>query len=124
METPENIRPWGRYDILETSETHQVKRITVGPGQRLSYQRHQKREERWIIVSGKARVTLDDVDTDYGPGDVAVIPFQAKHRMANSGEEPLVFIEVQLGTYFGEDDIERFEDDYNRPRFWPKASNE
>jgi mannose-6-phosphate isomerase len=111
---PENIRPWGRYDILEEQSTHQVKRITVKPGQRLSYQRHLRREEYWVIISGKARFTLDDVDTDHGPGDVLVVPVKSKHRVANIGDELLVFIEVQRGEYFGEDDIERFSDDYGR----------
>jgi len=114
MNLPENIRPWGRYDILESANTHQVKRITVNPGERLSYQRHQRREEYWVIILGHARFTLDDRDSDHGPGDVLVVPFHSKHRVANIGEEPLVFIEVQRGDYFGEDDIERFQDDYGR----------
>ena len=111
---PENIRPWGRYDVLELAPTHQVKRITVNPGERLSYQRHQKREEFWIIVTGTAMITLDDVETQHGPGEALHIPFQSKHRVANPGKDPLVFIEVQRGDYFGEDDIERFNDDYGR----------
>jgi mannose-6-phosphate isomerase len=111
---PENIRPWGRYDILEVTPTHQVKRITVNPGARLSYQRHQRREEFWVIISGTARFTLDDVDSDHVEGEVLRVPFRAKHRVANIGDEPLVFIEVQRGDYFGEDDIERFSDDYGR----------
>lgn len=114
MNLPENIRPWGRYDILELAPTHQVKRITVNPGARLSYQRHQRREEFWVIISGTARFTLDDQDSDHAAGEVLVVPFRAKHRVANIGDEPLVFIEVQRGDYFGEDDIERFEDDYGR----------
>lgn len=111
---PENVRPWGRYDILEEQQGHQVKRITVNPGGRLSYQRHQRREEYWVIISGQAVFTLDDVDTDHGPGDVLIVPLGSKHRVANPGSEPLVFIEVQRGDYFGEDDIERFSDDYGR----------
>ena len=111
---PENIRPWGRYDVLESSEAHQVKRITVNPGARLSYQRHQRREEFWVIISGSARFTLDDVNTDHDSGAVLHIPFRSKHRVQNIGVDPLVFIEVQRGDYFGEDDIERFSDDYGR----------
>jgi len=111
---PENIRPWGRYDILEVMSTHQVKRIIVNPGARLSYQRHQRREEYWVIISGHARFTLDDVDSDHTAGEVLMVPFRAKHRVQNIGDEPLVFIEVQRGDYFGEDDIERFSDDYGR----------
>lgn len=114
MNTPENVRPWGRYDVLEEMPTHQVKRITVSPGGRLSYQRHKRREEFWVIISGQARLTLDDVESDHGPGEVLIVPFEAKHRVACIGDEPLVFIEVQRGDYFGEDDIERFSDDYGR----------
>lgn len=114
MNLPENIRPWGRYDILESADTHQVKRITVNPGGRLSYQRHQRREEFWVIISGRARFTLDDVDTEHRPGEVLFVPVGSKHRVANIGDEPLIFIEVQRGDYFGEDDIERFSDDYGR----------
>lgn len=111
---PENIRPWGRYDILESAQTHQIKRITVKPGERLSYQRHQRREEFWVIITGRARFTLDDIETDHGEGEVLHIPLNVKHRIANIGTQMLVFIEVQRGDYFGEDDIERFSDDYGR----------
>ena len=111
---PENIRPWGRYDILQDADTHKVKQIIVKPGKRLSYQRHKRRSEYWVIVEGKMRVTLDDVESDHGKGDRIFIPVTTKHRAENTGNVPLVFIEVQLGDYFGEDDIERFEDDYGR----------
>ncbi len=111
---PENIRPWGRYDVLDAGATHQVKRITVEPGKRLSYQRHQRREEFWVIVSGRALFTLDDQESEHGHGEVLVIPRGAKHRVACVSDEPLVFIEVQRGDYFGEDDIERFDDDFGR----------
>lgn len=113
-EQAENIRPWGRYDIIDTGEGYQVKRIVVEPHQRLSYQRHQHRAERWTIVQGTATVTLDDVDTVYVPGDVVFVGVMMKHRMANAHDEQLLFIEVQLGDYLGEDDIERFSDDYGR----------
>jgi mannose-6-phosphate isomerase-like protein (cupin superfamily) len=114
MNKPENIRPWGRYDILDQGNGFQVKRITVQPGQRLSYQRHQHREECWIILSGKVRFTLDDVDTEHESGAVLIIPAGSKHRVACVGEQPAQFIEVQQGSYLGEDDIERFSDDYGR----------
>jgi mannose-6-phosphate isomerase len=107
-------RPWGKYFVLEDAPTHKVKRIEVKPGGRLSYQYHHKRSEVWTIVQGKARITLNDLDTDYTAGNVIEIPLNAKHRIMNIGEETLVFVEVQLGTYFGEDDIVRIEDDYNR----------
>jgi len=107
-------RPWGKYFVLEDAPTHKVKRIEVKPGGRLSYQYHHKRSEVWTIVQGKARITLNDVDTDHTSGNVIEIPLKAKHRIMNIGEKTLIFVEVQLGTYFGEDDIIRIEDDYNR----------
>ena len=112
--TPENIRPWGRYDILEEGESYKVKRITVNQGGRLSYQSHEKRTEFWIVVSGTAVVTLDDVRIERTKGESVEIPVKTKHRMENAGREPVVFIEVQTGTYFGEDDIVRYSDDYGR----------
>lgn len=114
MNLPDNVRPWGRYDILEVQDSHQVKRITVNPGGRLSYQRHQHRQECWIIISGKGRLTLNDVNTDHGPAEVIRVQKGDKHRIQNIGDTPLIFIEIQTGEYFGEDDIERFEDDYGR----------
>ena len=83
-------------------------------GGRLSYQYHQHRAEVWTIIQGTAKVTLDGIDTIYTAGQVAIIPLQAKHRIENIGNDPLIFIEVQHGTYFGEDDIFRIEDDYDR----------
>jgi len=109
-----DVRPWGEYFVLEDSNTHKVKRIEVKPGGRLSYQYHQKRSEVWTIVRGKGTITLNDEVNKYHPGDVIEIPQGAKHRIENRGEEVLVFIEVQLGSYFGEDDIVRIEDDYDR----------
>jgi mannose-6-phosphate isomerase len=110
----ESVRPWGRYEILEESSTHKVKAIYVLPGKRLSYQRHQKRAEHWFIVYGNGEITLDGVSRRVGPGDSVDIAMGSLHRMANPGEEELLFIEVQTGTYFGEDDIERVEDDFGR----------
>lgn len=107
-------RPWGTYFVLEEETTHKVKRIVVNPGGRLSYQYHHKRAEVWTIVSGIGRITLEGETKDYLVGEVAQIPLGAKHRIENPGEEPLVFIEVQYGEYFGEDDIVRIEDDYQR----------
>lgn len=114
MTQPENIRPWGRYDVVDVGEGYLVKRIVVGPHQRLSYQRHQQRSERWIVVKGTATVTRDDVDSVHGVGEVIIIDVMMKHRVANAHDAPLVFVEVQLGDYLGEDDIERFSDDYGR----------
>jgi len=107
-------RPWGSYFVLEDAETHKVKRIEVKPKGRLSYQYHYKRSEVWTIVKGEAIVTLDGKSIPLDACDVIEIPREAKHRIENPGNETLIFIEVQLGTYFGEDDIVRIEDDYER----------
>lgn len=109
-----DIRPWGEYFVLEDAPTHKVKKIIVKPGGRLSYQFHHHRAEVWTIVQGEAIITLDGVDEVFRKGQVAQIPQGAKHRIQNQTNEDVVFIEVQLGTYFGEDDIVRIEEDYNR----------
>lgn len=109
-----SIRPWGRYDILDLETTHQVKRIIVMPGMRLSYQRHQFRTEFWVIISGIAQFTLNDVVSKHHSGEVLHVPAGSKHRVECLSNDPLVFIEVQIGSYFGEDDIERFADDFGR----------
>ncbi len=107
--------PWGSWQVLDDSDNFKVKKIIMQPGQRLSYQKHFKREENWFIVQGKAKVTLDDTDHELSTGEFIHIPFEAKHRMANAcNKEILIFIEIQRGTYFGEDDIVRFQDDYGR----------
>ncbi|MFH0753874.1 MAG: phosphomannose isomerase type II C-terminal cupin domain [Candidatus Omnitrophota bacterium] len=107
-------RPWGTYTVLLNGEDHKVKEITVNPGQRLSLQRHTKREEHWFIHRGTARVTINGVLRILSVGQYVDIPRQCFHRIENIGTEPLVFIEIQTGDYFGEDDIERFEDDHGR----------
>jgi len=107
-------RPWGGYQVLESASDHAVKRIDIDPGKRLSLQSHARRREHWVVVSGEAFVVLDGDEIVLGPGGSVDIPLGAKHRVGNPGAEPLVFIEVQYGDYFGEDDIERFEDDFGR----------
>jgi len=107
-------RPWGTYTVLDDGDDCKVKRITVDPGQRLSYQSHARRAEHWVIVAGTATVTLDGAEIVLGPGQAIDIPLQAAHRVANHGTDELVFVEVQLGDYFGEDDIVRYSDDYGR----------
>jgi len=107
-------RPWGRWEILLEEPNYKVKRITVKSGQRLSYQRHAKRREYWTVVSGRALATLDGAEVALEPGGRIDIPLGAAHRIANTGKDDMVFIEVQLGEYFGEDDITRLEDDYGR----------
>ncbi len=109
-----DIRPWGQYWVLEDTKTHKIKRIEVNPGSRLSYQYHLQRSEVWTIIKGVGRVTLDGVVRDYTEGQVILISQGTKHRIENCENETCVFIEVQFGTYFGEDDIVRLEDDYNR----------
>ena len=114
MSADESVRPWGHYEILQESEIHKVKCIYVKPNSRLSYQRHQKRAEHWFIVSGVATVTLNGKTFQKNAGETVDIEIGDLHRIANQGLDELIFIEVQTGTYFGEDDIERVEDDYSR----------
>ena len=107
-------RPWGKYEVLLDAPDVKVKRITVNPYSRLSYQYHDKRSERWVIVSGILSVILDDVRIIKTSGESIHIPLGSRHRACNETHEPVIFIEVQTGSYFGEDDIIRIEDDYNR----------
>ncbi len=109
-----DYRPWGMYEVLLDAPYCKVKRIEVLPDKRLSYQMHYKRQEAWTVVEGIAHVTLNDEIFEVKAGETILIPLQAKHRVANRQTEKLTFIEVQTGTYFGEDDIVRFEDDFNR----------
>jgi mannose-6-phosphate isomerase-like protein (cupin superfamily) len=107
-------RPWGSFTILDEAEHYKVKRIEVLPQKRLSYQKHKHRSEHWMVVAGSAKVTIDGRDTIVNAGGTVDIPAGAAHRIENPGAEKLVFIEIQTGTYFGEDDIERLQDDYGR----------
>lgn len=108
------VRPWGSYEVLLDTPAYKVKRIVVQLNQQLSYQYHYKRQEHWTMVEGQADVVLDDVTHGLVAGEHIFIPLQAKHRIKNTGSVPLVFIEVQTGSYFGEDDIVRIVDDYGR----------
>ena len=107
-------RPWGYYAVLSDEPDHKVKRIVVYPDKRLSLQRHRRRSEHWNIVKGDALVTLNDSEIPLAKGMSIDIPAGARHRVKNTGNEELVFIEIQHGDYFGEDDIERLEDDFGR----------
>ena len=107
-------RPWGSYDSLAVGPGFQVKRIVVKPGAALSLQRHQRRAEHWIVVSGTAEVTCDDRVFEVGENQSTYIPLGSKHRLRNTTDEPVELIEVQSGDYLGEDDIERFDDVYGR----------
>ena len=110
----DEVRPWGRFETLSESGSHKVKRIYVNPGSRLSYQRHEKRAEHWFIVQGDARITLNGDIFEMGAGDSIDIEIGELHRIENIGTTDVIFVEVQTGTYFGEDDIERIEDDFGR----------
>ena len=107
-------RPWGTFTVLDEGAGYKVKRIEVLSKKRLSYQRHARRAEHWFIVRGTDMLKLNDVEFLVKSGEAIDIPLGAKHRVENGGEELLVFIEVQQGDYLGEDDIERFEDDFGR----------
>jgi mannose-6-phosphate isomerase len=107
-------RPWGMYEVLAEGHGYKVKRIEVKAGHRLSLQMHESRTEHWVIVAGVALVTVGDQEIMLRANEKVLIPVRTKHRVMNTGDCPLIFIEVQCGTYLGEDDITRFEDDYNR----------
>jgi mannose-6-phosphate isomerase len=107
-------RPWGAFFILDGGVNFKVKRIEVLPSKRLSYQRHARRSEHWFVTQGIAKVTLNDREILLKTGDSIDILVGDKHRVENPGSETLIFIETQTGDYFGEDDIERFDDDFGR----------
>jgi mannose-6-phosphate isomerase-like protein (cupin superfamily) len=110
----ESSPPWGRWEVLLDEPVYKVKRVTVLPGKRLSYQKHIKRSEHWMVVEGKGMVTLDGKEMHIEKGNTVDIAREVAHRMSNNGDEVLTFIEIQQGDYFGEDDIIRLEDDYGR----------
>ncbi|MGV8058138.1 MAG: phosphomannose isomerase type II C-terminal cupin domain [Smithellaceae bacterium] len=107
-------RPWGYYEVLAEASNHKVKKIVVEPNGRLSLQSHKLRREHWFVVAGHGRAVVDGTELPLCAGSVIDIPALARHRVQNSSTENLIIIEVQTGEYFGEDDIERFEDDYGR----------
>jgi mannose-1-phosphate guanylyltransferase/mannose-6-phosphate isomerase len=107
-------RPWGSYTVLEGGDRYKIKRIEVKPGAKLSHQLHHHRSEHWVVVAGTARVTNGDREYDVHPNESTYIPMSTKHRLENLGKVPLQIIEVQNGEYLEEDDIVRFDDDYNR----------
>ena len=107
-------RPWGSFTVLDEGANFKVKRIEVLPGKRLSYQKHAQRAEHWVVVQGTAKVTLDDRDIVVTTGQAIDIAIGSAHRVENASDELLVFIEVQRGSYLGEDDIVRLQDDFGR----------
>lgn len=114
MQRKREGRPWGYFEILSDKTDHRVKRILLYPGKRLSLQRHFHRNEHWYIISGEALVTRNKEEIRLNPGESVDIINEDLHRIANTGKEDLIFIEIQTGSYFGEDDIERIEDDFGR----------
>lgn len=107
-------RPWGCFEILYQECGLKIKKITVLPGKRLSLQSHDQRSEYWVIVQGRAVVTVDEREQELTMNQGIFIPGKSRHRMENKGDENLVFVEVQRGSYLGEDDITRFQDDFQR----------
>jgi mannose-6-phosphate isomerase-like protein (cupin superfamily) len=107
-------RPWGSFTVLDEGDGYKVKRIEVLPGKRLSYQRHARRSEHWMMVKGSGTVTVDGREIPVTPGIAVDIQSGAAHRIRCLGAEKLVFIEIQRGDYLGEDDIVRLEDDFGR----------
>jgi mannose-1-phosphate guanylyltransferase/mannose-1-phosphate guanylyltransferase/mannose-6-phosphate isomerase len=107
-------RPWGYYESVDAGERYQVKRLMVKPGHGISLQLHRKRAEHWVVVSGRAKVTRGDDTLYLDENQSTYIPVGTKHRLENPGKTPLLLIEVQSGSYLGEDDIERFDDRYGR----------
>tara|TARA_A100001015_G_C14984603_1_gene710966 strand:- start:1107 stop:1451 length:345 start_codon:yes stop_codon:yes gene_type:complete len=107
-------RPWGNYTVILEDTNFKLKLIEVEPGERLSYQFHNKRSEVWTIIEGMGEVIIDGDKINMKYGDSIKIKKNSKHRISNNSDNKLKFIEVQTGTYFGEDDIVRIEDDYNR----------
>ena len=108
-------RPWGSFTVLDESANYKVKKLEVLPGKRLSYQRHARRSEHWFVVSGTAKITLNGTELLVETGSAVDVPAGTAHRIENLPDGgPLTIIETQTGEYFGEDDIERLDDDFGR----------
>ena len=114
VEHQRSFRPWGNYQSLVKEKEWQVKLIDVKPGERLSLQKHKYRSEHWVVVSGTAKVEIDGKSIFLNKNQSSYIPLGSKHRLSNPGKNNLKIIEIQSGSYLGEDDIERFEDNYGR----------
>ena len=107
-------RPWGCFYVIHEESSYKLKRIEVNPTHKLSYQYHKKRSETWVIINGSGVVTINGKEKEVCVGDTVIIAKEAKHRIENTSKEKLIFLEVQTGEYFGEDDITRINDDYGR----------
>ena len=112
--TERTERPWGWYETVSEVAGNKIKRIRVQPGQQLSLQKHHQRAEHWVVVLGTARVTLDERQFDLQTGQACDIAVGQVHRLSNLTAEPVEIVEVQFGSYLGEDDIVRLEDNYGR----------
>ena len=106
--------PWGHWGVILDKPGYKVKQITVNPGHKLSYQKHSKRSEHWVAVKGEGLIILEGKEHVLKPGESIDIDVEMLHRAINQGSEPFIFIEVQMGSYLGEDDIVRLEDSYGR----------
>ena len=107
-------RPWGSWHVIDVADGYKIKRIHVNPGSRLSLQTHEHRSEHWVVIQGTATAVVDDETSLVHTGESIDVALGAKHRLGNDGDVELVIVEVQLGSYTGEDDICRHEDDYGR----------
>ncbi|MDD4661884.1 MAG: mannose-1-phosphate guanylyltransferase/mannose-6-phosphate isomerase [Candidatus Pacebacteria bacterium] len=114
LEGSKNIRPWGSYTIVEEKENYKIKEIIVNPKKRISLQKHEYRSEHWVVIEGKAKVTLENKEYYLNKEESFFVPKQKKHRLENPFNKPLKIVEVQNGSYLGEDDIVRFDDDFGR----------
>jgi mannose-6-phosphate isomerase-like protein (cupin superfamily) len=109
-----DIRPWGQFTVLHDGNDCKIKKIIVHPNKRLSLQSHEHRKELWLVIKGRGRAQLDDDILPIHVSSIIVVEQKQKHRLINDSEEDLEIIEIQTGSYFGEDDIIRYEDDFNR----------
>ncbi|WP_282610924.1 phosphomannose isomerase type II C-terminal cupin domain [Pelagibius sp. Alg239-R121] len=109
-----DTRPWGTWRVVESGKTYTLKHIEVNPGERLSLQYHNHRSEHWVVVAGRGAVTIGGDIINVERGSHVYVPKETKHRIANTGDRPLLFVEVQFGDRLEEDDIVRLEDDYAR----------
>lgn len=109
-----DVRPWGRWLVLDVMPRTVVKKLEVAPGMRISLQRHRHRSERWMVLEGVATVQCDSQVYKIGPGEQVYLPKGCLHRLGNEEHQPVVIIEIQFGDILSEDDIERFNDDYGR----------
>ena len=114
MTNYKETRPWGSFENLLDTDYCKVKQIIIKPGQAPSYQYHFKREEVWVVVQGAGELNLNGDKTQVSEGQIIHVPTEAKHQITNNTDKDLIFIEVQMGEYFGEDDIIRLEDKYGR----------